>query len=230
MGGVTKTLSGVGSSIGGIGGQALGGFGLLGGDGPGQQEQQNARLSQMIAELDPGARPEYAQYQGLRDASGNLQSQYKLSNGDDYSKGMLGKQALEEAGLRDQAAQSQAGALANARSQLASQYGLRGGAANRLAQMGQRDLLNANQKVSQQGALARSDIANQQFGLGREAEKFNIGQSTTDQNQMNQAKLAEYQEKMKAYSAAKQAQATLGAGIGSQKGGVIGGVNKSLGK
>lgn len=235
-GAVTGGLIGgpVGEGIGG----AAGGLGFLGDMNPldalsgGQSltDQNNARLSALIAGLDPGAAPQYADYKGLTDASGNLLPQYAAPDVSGYSSGMLSKQGIEQSGLLNSAAQAQGGAQAQARSQLASQYGLTGGAANRLAEMGQKNLLTADQGVAQQGAQQRADIANQQFQLNTNAANQNVGTQISNNQAQNAANLAKYQTQMQTYAAQKQAQATLGAGIQGQKGGILGGVNKTLGK
>lgn len=151
------------------------------------------------------------------------------------------RQALEEAQARTDAGAQAASAGAQARSQLASRGGLTGGSAERLAASNAKNLMRSRQQVGAQGALDRSNTALQdeqmrmdllktlpgmevqslqpQFQnrqMGMQAQQFNIEQALKDKYAEDQYNMAKYQEDMKSYAAAQQANAIGGAGGGKK--------------
>jgi hypothetical protein len=178
--------------------------------------------------------PQLADYQGIstlankgqiaaRQLSGaDIQSQMEQSP---WYKMALQKQGLEQSRLMNQAAQQQAGALAGARSQLAMRGGLRGGAAERLAQSGAENLATGLQQQRMAGGIERGQLGMQgadlasrlsQFNIGQqsEADKINLQTQLMDLAARENRSLQQYQEIMRAYAGEKTAQAAGGGGGG----------------
>lgn len=152
------------------------------------------------------------------------------------------RQTIEDARARQELAQSAGSAQAQARSQLAARGGLRGGSAERMARSGARDLMAARQQAAQQGSAGRMTTALQdeqmrmdllkslpQMELAAldpqfknkatrlQTEQYNIDQALRDKYAEDQYNVMKYQEDMKAYAAAQQANA-IGASGGGKKG------------
>lgn len=152
------------------------------------------------------------------------------------------RQAIEEAQARSGLSQSAGSAQAQARAQLASRRGLGGGSAERLARGGARDLMAARQQAAQKGAGDRMNTAledekmrmdllkslpqmelaalDPQFknkDIRLRTEQYNIDQALRDKYAEDQYNALKYQEDMKAYAAAQQANA-IGAAGGGKKG------------
>ena len=150
------------------------------------------------------------------------------------------KLQAEQLGRRDDAASQQAQAQAQAQAQLASSGGLSGGARERLAGGGARDLLRQRQDISRQGQLSRLDIAGQDEGrrvdqlgrlpgmelqrasldernLGRnlEVERLNKGALAGDVKAKGQFELDLFKERMKSFGTERTAQAQEKAAKGS---------------
>lgn len=81
-----------------------------------------------------------------------------------WATGMLGKQGVEEATARDNNSRLGRTALTSAENDLAMNGGLSGGARERLARMGNRDIASGAQSVARQGQLDR-------FGIGTSDEE-----------------------------------------------------------
>lgn len=213
-----------------------------------------------------GPRPELGNFNTLRDQSGLLGNpNLRLQAGQDlhadkrgleaFRERALGtgpsawaqmaqqKQGLEESNLRNRAAAQSASGQAQARSQLASRGGFSGGAAERLAGQGSRDLMLQRQQVGNQGAQARANIGledektknqflsqlpgqeiaalqpefqNRQMNV--DTSKYNIDSALKDKYQEDQWKKDKYSEDMKAWAATEQANAMMRAGGGKQQG------------
>lgn len=172
--------------------------------------------------------PEEFQTQYTYDPTAQQEIQRRALSKDpsEWYNRMIGQQGLEEKSALDQASRQQQTGLASAQSQLAMRGGLRGGAAERLAGSGMRNLMQARQGVTGAGAQAR-----QQLGLSDEEMKIRMLQSVPGmelarsgmeadiqgQNiqtrlgqiqQQNQAKQMAYQTKMQGWAAGQQAEAT----------------------
>lgn len=155
------------------------------------------------------------------------------------------KQALEEQALKQRTMESGASRAAEARSALARKGGLSSGASERMARASMRDILSQQQDAARQGSAQRADIGlqaeNQRLaalsqipGMEIQAwqpkfqekqamlgvQQFNIGNALQQKQAEEAAKMAEYQEKMKAWAAANQANA-IGAS-GPKAGGLLG--------
>lgn len=202
--------------------------------------------------------PEYA---GLTDETGALKSQYSYDptksaaftkmreqamaapGESPWAKMQLEKQGLEQAGQFDNAARSTANAVAQQQSNLARFGGLSGGARERMATTGMRDLARSNQDVARQGMMSRlgiqeSDIGRQQDMLGRvgttelEAQGKNIAALTGDVQGRGAFDMERYRQQMAAYGAEQTARGQeRAASMASQKpGGLMGAAGKVLGK
>lgn len=199
---------------------------------PSQYEQQ--------AGVTPSA------YEGTRDVrTGQLLDQYKsdpykgeaLQNlkGQAFSTGLspwaqvqMTKQNQEQSNATDAASRQQMQAQSGAQSQLARQGGMSGGAGALLARQGQRDLMNAQQGVSNTGAGQRlgiqsNDIQNKNAMLGKfgdmenQANTANIGASTADINRLAIFNSNRYNAQMQAWGADKSASAQASASRGGGK-------------
>lgn len=176
--------------------------------------------------------PVLSDYQGIETLANKGQLTARQVSGADIQAQMeqspwykmaLEKQGLEQARLMNQAAQQQAGALAGARSQLAMRGGLRGGAAERLAQSGAENLATGLQQQRMAGGIERGQLGMQgadlasrmaQFNVGQqsEAEKINLQTQLANLAAQEQRKLFQYGEGMKTKGAAMTAQAAQNAG------------------
>ncbi|MFN9975217.1 MAG: hypothetical protein ACK58T_35525 [Phycisphaerae bacterium] len=185
-------------------------------------------------------------YEGMRDAQGNLKSQFAYDPGKSeafsklrteamadpmesaWTKMQLSKQELEQSGARDQAAKSQAQGLAQAQSNLMRQGGLGSGARTRMAMQGARDLARAQQDVARQGMQSRlgineSAINRQATALGNisatelEGQGKNLGTLQSDVAQKGQFDINRYKDQMAAYGAERGANAQVTAAKSSKK-------------
>ena len=122
-----------------------------------------------------------------------------------------------QSGLGNLAAQNQ-GAMAQARSGLAMRGGLRGGAAERLANLGAERSTMGAQDLRSQAAARDLEAQVQAERMGREAERFNVGQQNLGQkynmdtllNQIgayDQAQQNIYGQEMAGWAAEKTAKA-----------------------
>lgn len=152
------------------------------------------------------------------------------------------RQGIEDTQARSGLSQAAASAQAQARSQLASRRGLGGGSAERLARGGARDLMAARQQAAQTSAGNRMNTALQdeqmrmdllkslpqmelaaldpQFknrATNMQTQQYNIDQALKDKYAEDQYNMMKYQEDMKTYAAAQQANA-IGASGGGKKG------------
>ncbi len=175
-------------------------------------------------------------YEGTRDVnSGELLGQYRLdpyqgeavqalkqqafAQGDSpWAQLQNQKLALEQSGLMDQAAKQGTQAMSQAQSQLAMSGGLSGGARERMARQGARDLMVARQGISRQGATGRmgiqeGDIDRKQSLLGNFANAEQASQQGNIQTAMgdiqNQALFDSnrYNQQMQAWGAKQAADA-----------------------
>lgn len=140
------------------------------------------------------------------------------------------KQAAEQAGLADQAGQQALSGTAQAQGDLAMQGGLSGGARERLASQGAKNLMFARQGVAKQGLMDRlgidtkdeeiktnllSQLPGQELAYSNQdldMQKTNI-QNTLGQNQQqNQFNLGSFETKSKQWAAKEQADATRKSG------------------
>lgn len=185
-------------------------------------------------------------YEGMRDAQGNLKSQFTYDPTKSeafnkiraeamaspmesaWTKMQLDKQAFEQAGARDQAAQNQASALAQAQSQLMRQGGLSSGARTRMAMQGARDIARAQQEVARQGIQSRLGIGEnainrQTQALGNlsaaelEGQGRNLATLQGDVTQKGQFDINRYKDQMAAYGAERGANAQVTAAKSSKK-------------
>jgi hypothetical protein len=128
------------------------------------------------------------------------------------------KLALEQSGLMDSAAKQQMQAAAQNQAQLAMTGGLSGGARERMARMGARDLMMARQGISRQGAMGRmgiqeQDLARKESLLGtfanaeQRAQEMNLGSLKEDINRKAMFESGRYGEQMKAWAAKQSADA-----------------------
>lgn len=152
------------------------------------------------------------------------------------------RQGIEDTQARSGLSQNAASAQAQARASLASRRGLGGGSAERLARSGSRDLMAARQGAAQTSAGNRMNTALQdeqmrmdllkslpQMELASldpqfknkatrlQTQQYNIDQALKDKYAEDQYNMMKYQEDMKTYAAAQQANA-IGASGGGKKG------------
>lgn len=185
-------------------------------------------------------------YEGMRDASGNLKSQFAYDPAKSeafsklrteamadpmesaWTKMQLSKQELEQGGARDQAAKSQAQGLAQAQSNLMRQGGLNSGARTRMAMQGARDLARAQQDVARQGIQSRLGIGEnainrQATALGNisatelEGQGKNLSTLQGDVSQKGTFDINRYKDQMAAYGAERGANAQVTAAKSSKK-------------
>jgi hypothetical protein len=179
--------SGIGAGIGGMAG-GLPGM-LIGGSAGGGGVLGNALYHPNNPYfVDPGPRPDYQGYTGIRDPNTGLLQQSGLNaqvgaTGPGYQafqdralaapgtsaweQMALGKQQLEQQQAAQQAMQSGQARAAEARGGIARRGGLTSGAQERVAKSSMRDILGAKQTVAQGGQQARADI-----GLNAENQRL----------------------------------------------------------
>ena len=224
----------------------------------GQGAEENRRIVQKMNQRGPGYRAveRSAQeraagvsvpgYEGVRDVmTGDLLDQYRsdpyqgealqklkeqaFAEGDSpWAKMQLEKQGLEEGDLRDQASKSQAQAMAQAQSQMMRQGGLSGGARERMASQGAKDMMLARQGAARQGMMDRLNIQDQDMGRKTDLLK-SFGDAESASNQQNIARtmgdvekstmfdLERYKQQMAAYGAKESAEAQRAAAGGGGK-------------
>jgi hypothetical protein len=197
--------------------------------GPGYRAVEQSAQEKAAGVVAPG-------FEGVRDVkTGKLLDQYKsdayagealqklkgqaFAEGDSpWAKMQLEKQALEQSQGRDQAASSQAQALAQAQSNLMRQGGLSSGARTRMAMQGAKDMALAQQRVNAQGigqrlGIQEQDLNRKQDLLGKfgdaesAANEKNIGRMSEDVRAGSAFDMERYGQQMGAYGAAKTAEA-----------------------
>lgn len=188
----------------------------------------NDKKNQYLSQQQAVTKPEDIKFTGLGDQAGNLQDRFKLSGGEDYSRIAGEKLQLGTQDARDIAAKQAGTQEAMARQNLASRGGLSGGAAAILARQGQQSGMDAQQELTRKALGLEQDIASKQFDIGREAEKFNVGNLIGNERALNEFNLSKYANDMAAYGAGQSANAQIRAS--APKGGVLGGVGSVLGK
>ena len=185
-------------------------------------------------------------YEGTRDVrTGELLDQYKQDpykgdalqalKGQAFSSGLspwaqvqMSQQKQEQGNAADAASKNQMQAQSGAQTQMARQGGLTGGAAALLARGGQRDLMNAQQGVSNAGASQRlgiqsADAQNKNALLGKfgdmenQANTANIAAATGDINRLGIFNANRYNAQMQAWGADKSASAQVSASRGGGK-------------
>ncbi len=159
-----------------------------------------------------------------------------------WASAQLDKQKLDEQGLNQSAQEQNASAGAQARSGLASKYGLSSGANASLAKQQMRDQAKALQNVGFQGAQARAgigaqDATNRQGFLqglpgqdlaqanlamqnktgNLQQQQYNIGNALNETTQKRAADLNAYNQQMSVYGANKNANAMQAQGNGGKK-------------
>ena len=204
-------------------------------------------------------RPEYA---SLRGEDGALKEEFKL---DPYKSGMMqklkaeaegtglspwaqmqmDKQGLEEQNQLGAAQKSQQQALAQAQANMMRLGGMGGGARERMAGMGARDLMMANQGVARQGMMDRmgiqsGDLKRKQDLTGQlakgelAAQEANLQSLTGDVRGQGDFDMGRYQEQMRAWAAEKGAQAQQAAAAQASSAakpkGLMGAVSGVVGK
>lgn len=219
-----------------------------------------------VGAFNAGPEPTRPEFNSLLDPStGLMKSQYQLKLGDvagpntealnAYQQKALAapgqsqweqfanKQAqLGAQGQKSALEQQAASAAAQARSNLASKYGLSSGARERIAKQGARDQMMGQQNIGanlaqQQAGIATKgeEMRNQMLGqlpgmqnqlVGTnlalekaklEPQQFNVGQAINQNALKNQADLSKYQEQMKSYAAKQAGQAMRESGSGGKK-------------
>lgn len=160
---------------------------------------------------------------GYKDISGLKKLSAETITQSPWRSMALDKQAAEEAGLRDQAAQQSMSGMAQARNALAMRGGLRGGAAERISRGGLSDLMSARQNIGQQGVINRANIGMQGAQMDTDVNKFNalqkagvnqfnLQQAINDISNLNEQNRFKYGEQMKLKGAGMSAQAIENAG------------------
>jgi hypothetical protein len=207
--------------------------------GPGYRSVSQGSKERAAGVTPPG-------FEGVRDVkTGQLLSQYKtdpyagealqalkgqaFAQGDSpWAKMQLDKQAMEQSGAADSAAQAQAQGLAQAQGNLMRQGGLSSGARTRMAMQGARDLAMAQQGVAGQGMKARLGIQEQDLNrkqdlLGKfgdaeaAATQQNIGLATGDIKAGTAFDMDRYGKQMEAYGAEKTAEGQRAAASAGSK-------------
>lgn len=182
-----------------------------------QKQAQVAQAQRDAAQAQINAGPTRPDFKGLTDAEGNLMDKFKMSSGAGYKD--IATAGLEQGKTKalDEAAQSQMGANAAARTSLATRGGLTGGAALRLAQSGAQNLANARQDIGRTGMEGAQKIAEKTFDIGRQAEQTNLENLIKNQAGLNAFDLQKYSEQMKTWAASKSADAQARAAENSGK-------------
>jgi hypothetical protein len=141
------------------------------------------------------------------DAEGkwSLRPEFQTPGGADIVAQLMGRQAQEEAGLKNAAVQNIAQAQAQNRSMQAMRGGYRSPAQDRF---NIRDLMNATQGVAEKGSLARSDIGLKGAELDRQAKLADIAGLSEAAKGTNQFNLDKYKTQAAMYGAGQTAQAT----------------------
>lgn len=153
----------------------------------------------------------------------------------------LGRQGLEESGMRQTAQEVADKGTAEARAYNAMRGGLRSGASERIADTGQKNLLNSWQDIARYGQQDRAglqtqeegykqnlmsqlpgmesqraaqDLLTQQYNVGQQnqSEQFNIQNALTEGRLVETAKQKAYAEQMRAWAAGKTGEAYANAG------------------
>jgi hypothetical protein len=202
----------MGSIAGGIGAGLGGAFGGLPGMFAGGSVGGGGILGNALYHpnnpyyVDPGPRPDYQGYTGIRDANTGLLQQSGLNaavgaTGPGYQafqdralaapgssaweQMSLNKQNLEQQKAAQQAIESGQSRAAEARGTIARRGGLTSGAQERMAKSSMRDILGAQQQVAQGGQQARADI-----GLNAENQRLSaLSQLPGMENQRQQQQL-----------------------------------------
>ena len=230
-------------------GQMLGPLDIFGWDKSG--ERANAALGNQFMANSP--RPRNIQYQNSYTPGMQMEGQFNpntqglnafrteaLRTGPSRGAQLqMGQQNLMQTQGRNQAARDVAGATAGSRSQLAMRGGLTGGASERLAKQGKKDLFNMQQNLQAQkmGNAATIGIADEQSRMGQlaqlpgmenqalqpgmQSKMFDVTNQMKNNMGRNAFDMQQYEAQMKAFENAQQANAMLNSG---KKGGFLGGL------
>jgi len=252
---------GGGGSGGGSSGSALAGLALMKGAGglpAGTQEKMSSMnfdpsTGDYLSSIEKKVGIQAPKFESLRDAQGNLQSQYKVdpyageatqklraeafgNETSPWARMKLEQQGLEETQGRDQIAKQQAQAQAQAMQGLMRQGGLSGGSRAFLASQGAKNQLLAGQQLAGQGMGARLGIQSEDLGRKQgllqdfaggeqKAQVANLGTLTGDIAAKRGAEMERYQANMGAYGAEKSAIAQENAAKAAKpKQGLLGGL------
>lgn len=213
----------------------IGSFGLY---NPGRDRASRNLMSE-LGGMERPTKPTWTSM--MNEGTGRLQDKYQLRYESPDNKAMMKlreealrspdqmsawaklaaeKQALEEQTLRGRAQQDMASRIAEARNNLATRGGLRGGAAERFAFGSARDLARSNQDVARQGVSNRLEIRGMDES-NRQGALKNVAATESDYNKINQAQaineanakrlndLEQYKADMAAYGAGKTAQSQM---------------------
>ncbi len=189
-----------------------------------------------LLDKETGLLPEKYKLAGQLDTAAldKLQSEALSQGPTSWAQLQLDKQAQEQALGLDKLAKQASGGVADVQSRLAMRGGLSSGAAERAARGGMRGLLEGQQAaqaageqqklgILSQDAAAKMNLLQQlpgmqlqKSGFGVDIDKFNLGNTFQQKQMEEQAKLAAYQEQMKAYAAKKAGLATAMGGGGKK--------------
>lgn len=179
-----------------------------------------------LSELDP---TQWDAYQQLKKE--NMRAPGTQSA---WTQIQLQKQAAEEAAAKDAAAKQGMSANSQAMAQLQMRGGMGSGASTSLARDMQRNLLAQRQGVQRQGITARLGISTadeeaRQKGLGqltgyemdigkqnKNIQQYNLGNLLKEAEGQRAWQQQQYSEKMKAWAAEKESQATSSGGGGGK--------------
>lgn len=173
-------------------------------------------------------RPDRIKYSGITDEQGNLLSNFKMSDGAGYSDIAKAGLAQNIAQGRDKAAMAGAGASAQARNSLAQRGGASGGAAAILARQAMTDQSAAQQGLTTEDIQGQQKIGEKTFDIGREAEKYNLGNAIGDVGKRQGFNENMYGMDMAEYGASQTADA-MRKNAPRPKGGVLGGAVNGVG-
>lgn len=219
----SKIGSGVGMGAGAVFGGPMGAAvgasagGMIG--GLFDDDVQGRQMRDLMSELSGVQRPGDISYSGIADEAGNLKQNFQLEDAKNWIQKAMEQQAAEEAALGNKATSQSLGAQAQAAQTLGSKGGMRGGAAERIAKSGSRDLMQALQDVNMQGIQTRALTGLKGEEMNRDTSKFNIGNRITDQQAREKFKQEKYAADMQAWAAAQQARQSLMASGGGGGGG-----------
>lgn len=176
--------------------------------------------------------PELAAFQGLSNLKDGGMLKARTLSGTDIAREMenspwykmaLDKQAAEQGQLMNTATQQAGTQAAQASAALASRGGLRGGAAERLANQAAENMALTKQNILGQGAVDRANLGMQGADLAAKLGQFNTQQLTNNDvtnlntglkelGALNDYNKFKYGEQMKFKGAGVSAQATENAG------------------
>lgn len=194
-------------------------------------------------EIEAGVMPQ--KYQGIRDESGQVRSQFKLDpyqgeamqalKGQAFSQGQspwaqmqLQQQQMEEQGQREGAARQGQQALSTGLAGLARMGGVSSGARERLGGQSSRDIMLANQQIARQGAGSRLGIGGEDiqrkeqllrsFGQQEsQAQQGNLQNLLQDVQGQQMFDVNRYNKQLEAWGAKQSANAQRAAASGGGK-------------